>query len=184
VTVNPKRRWVAQQARNLLLILGEQGRGVRFLVRDRDAKLCRGFDDMFGSEGGEVLVTPARGRARTVDGRWMVLDGTQLGDGPDARTAVIVEPARSAELAELIVLAYGLTPRERAVTRLVIQGQSTTEIARTLHLSPFTVQDHLKAVFDKVGVRSRRELVATVFRDHYWPRVLQDTPVGQDGWYA
>ncbi|HEV8652730.1 MAG TPA: helix-turn-helix transcriptional regulator [Actinomycetes bacterium] len=64
------------------------------------------------------------------------------------------------------------------------QGQSTTEIASALHLSPFTVQDHLKAIFDKVGVRSRRELVATVFRDHYWPRVLQDAPVGQDGWYA
>jgi DNA-binding CsgD family transcriptional regulator len=98
--------------------------------------------------------------------------------------AVIIEPARPAELAELIVLAYGLTPRERAVTRLVIQGRSTTEIASTLHLSPFTVQDHLKAVFDKVGVHSRRELGATIFRDHYWPRVLQDTPVGQDGWYA
>ncbi len=82
------------------------------------------------------------------------------------------------------MLAYGLTLRERTVTRLVIQGRSTTEIARSLHLSPFTVQDHLKAVFDKVGVRSRRELVATVFRDHYWPRVLEDAPVGQDGWYA
>jgi DNA-binding CsgD family transcriptional regulator len=127
---------------------------------------------------------PARSRARTVDGRWVVLHGTQLGDGPEARTAVIIEPARPAELAELIVLAYGLTRRERAVTRLVIQGQSTGEIARTLHLSPFTVQDHLKVVFDKVGVRSRRQLVATVFRDHYWPQVLQDAPVGQDGWYG
>jgi DNA-binding CsgD family transcriptional regulator len=127
---------------------------------------------------------PARSRARTLDGRWMVLHGTLLGDGADAHTAVIIEPARPAELAELIVLAYGLTRRERAVTRLVIQGQSTGEIARTLHLSPFTVQDHLKVVFDKVGVRSRRQLVATVFRDHYWPQVLQDAPVGQDGWYG
>jgi len=127
---------------------------------------------------------PARTRARTLDGRWMVLHGTLLGDGTRADTAVIIEPARPAELAELIVLAYGLTSRERAVTRLVIQGESTSEIARTLHLSPFTVQDHLKAIFDKVDVRSRRQLVATVFRDHYWPRVLQDAPVGQDGWYA
>jgi hypothetical protein len=79
---------------------------------------------------------PARSRARTVDGRWVVLHGTQLGDGPEARTAVIIEPARPAELAELIVLAYGLTARERAVTRPVLQGRSTAEIAGALHLSP------------------------------------------------
>jgi DNA-binding CsgD family transcriptional regulator/GAF domain-containing protein len=127
---------------------------------------------------------PARTRARTLDGRWLVLHGTLLGDGPDARTAVVLEPARPAELAELIVLAYGLTPRERSVTRLVVQGRSTAQIAAALHLSPFTVQDHLKAIFEKVGVHSRRELVAAVFRDHYWPRVREHAPVGHDGWYA
>jgi DNA-binding CsgD family transcriptional regulator len=124
------------------------------------------------------------GPARTVDGRWVVLHATLLADGAEPRTAVIIEPARPAELAELIVLAYVLTPRERAVTRLVIQGHSTNEIAEAMRLSPFTVQDHLKAVFDKVGVRSRRELVATVFHGHYWPRVLQDAPISHDGWYA
>jgi DNA-binding CsgD family transcriptional regulator len=129
-------------------------------------------------------LAPARTRARTVDGRWVVLHGTTLTGGAEAHTAVIIEPARPAELAELIVLAYGLTPRERAVTRLVIEGRSTSEIADSLRLSPFTVQDHLKAVFDKVGVHSRRQLVATVFHDHYWPRVLQDAEIGQDGWYA
>jgi DNA-binding CsgD family transcriptional regulator len=130
---------------------------------------------------GDSSHEPARSRARTLDGRWMVLHGTLLGYGADAHAAVIIEPARPAEL---IVLAYGLTPRERVVTRLVIQGQSTSEIAGTLHLSPFTVQDHLKVIFDKVGVRSRRQLVATVFRDHYWPQVLQDAPIDQNGWYA
>jgi putative transposase len=58
VTANPSGAWVAQQARNLLLVLGEQGRQVRFLVHDRDAKFCRGFDEVFRSEGGEVLRTP------------------------------------------------------------------------------------------------------------------------------
>lgn len=130
-----------------------------------------------------IDVAPARSRARTVTGTWLILHGTQLGNGPDANTAVIIEPARPAELAELIVLAYGLTFREREVTRLVLLGRSTREIARKLCLSAFTVQDHLKVIFEKVGVRSRRELVATMFRDQYWPRVLADEPVGADGWY-
>jgi transposase InsO family protein len=52
--------WVTQQARNLLLVLDERGRRVRFLIRDRDAKFCRGFDEVFRAEGAEVLVTPVR----------------------------------------------------------------------------------------------------------------------------
>ena len=60
VTANPDGQWVTQQARNLLLALGEQGRRARFVLRDRDAKFSRSFDDLFCSQGGEVLVTPAR----------------------------------------------------------------------------------------------------------------------------
>ncbi|MFC5994463.1 LuxR C-terminal-related transcriptional regulator [Pseudonocardia hispaniensis] len=127
--------------------------------------------------------TPAWSRARTVTGQWIALHGTRLGNGPDAATAVIIEPARPLELADLIVLAYGLTPREREVTRLVIVGRSTADIAQVLHLSPFTVQDYLKSVFEKVGVRSRRELVATVFRENYWPRILAGDRIGGDGFF-
>ncbi len=58
LTANPNGVWITQQARNLLLVLEERERRVRFLVRDRDAKFCRGFDDVFGSEDAEVLVTP------------------------------------------------------------------------------------------------------------------------------
>jgi putative transposase len=54
VTAHPDSAWVTQQARNLLLVLGERGRPVRFPLRDRDAKFCRSFDDVFRSEGGEV----------------------------------------------------------------------------------------------------------------------------------
>ncbi len=60
VTANPDGAWVTQQARNLLLGLGEPGRRIRFLLRDRDAKFCRGFDDVFRSEGAEVLRTPVQ----------------------------------------------------------------------------------------------------------------------------
>jgi transposase InsO family protein len=60
VTPNPNGAWVTQQARNLLLVLREQGRRMRFLIRDRDAKFCRGFDDVFGSHGAEMLLTPVQ----------------------------------------------------------------------------------------------------------------------------
>jgi hypothetical protein len=72
VTANPNAACVTQQARNFVLRLGDQGRRVRFLVRDRDAKFCRGFDDAFGSEGAEVLVTPVQApNANAYAERWV-----------------------------------------------------------------------------------------------------------------
>jgi hypothetical protein len=72
VTANPDSRWVTQQARNLLLVLEERGRRVRFLMRDRDAKFSRSFDDVFRSEGGEVLVTPVQAlKANAYAERWV-----------------------------------------------------------------------------------------------------------------
>jgi len=72
VTANPHGAWVTQQARNLLLGLGAPGRRIRFLLRDRDAKFCRSFDDVFRSEGAEVLLTPVRApRANAYAERWV-----------------------------------------------------------------------------------------------------------------
>ncbi|CAM5641106.1 helix-turn-helix transcriptional regulator [Streptomyces pilosus] len=88
-----------------------------------------------------------------------------------ARTAVVVERAGPTEHIALIVAAYGLTPRERDITALVLRGRTTADISRSLGLSPHTVQDHLKAVFDKTGVRSRRDLTATLFARHYLPDI-------------
>jgi putative transposase len=60
VTANPDGSWITQQARNLMLVLREQDRRLRFPLRDRDAKFCRSFDDVFCSEGAEVLRTPVQ----------------------------------------------------------------------------------------------------------------------------
>jgi DNA-binding CsgD family transcriptional regulator len=126
----------------------------------------------------------ARARAPTSIGTWVILHGSVVGDPRVGRTAVILEPATAPELAPLIVAAYGLTAREREVTQLVLHGLSTTDIARRLYLSEYTVQDHLKAIFDKVGVRSRRELVAQLFFQHYLPRLHSGTAVGSTGWFV
>lgn len=128
-------------------------------------------------------LTP-RLRVRSASGRWLVLHASLLAskNGSEA-VAIVIEPARPAEVAPLIAQAYELTERERELTQLVTQGLSTLEIAARLHIAPSTVQDHLKAIFDKVGVRSRRELVARIFAEQYWPRIAVGTPLASDGWF-
>ena len=71
-----------------------------------------------------------------------------------------IEPASGDQLVGLLLEAYDLSARERDVCREVIGGHATAEIASRLFISTHTVQDHLKSIFVKVGVRSRGELVA------------------------
>jgi DNA-binding CsgD family transcriptional regulator len=78
--------------------------------------------------------------------------------------ALSIAPARVVEHASLLLTAYALTPAQRRVADVVLQGRTTRHIMRQLEISQHTVQDHLKAVFDKIGVRSRRDLVAALMR--------------------
>jgi DNA-binding NarL/FixJ family response regulator len=123
------------------------------------------------AEGGDGTVTS---RVRSRDGRWIVCHAstTSTARGEAAHTAVVLEWANPARIAAILVEAYGLTPREQEITRLIARGLGTKAIAGTLHLSPFTVKDHVKAILGKVGVANRGELVATLFADLYEPDYL------------
>jgi DNA-binding CsgD family transcriptional regulator len=114
------------------------------------------------------VATRARSRAtagahaleRAVDGRWVMIEAGELeGDG-EAFIAVTLRHATPEEIFDLLSRAYALTRRERDVVRGVLGGLDTRAIADRLVISPHTVQDHLKSVFEKIGTHSRRELLA------------------------
>jgi DNA-binding CsgD family transcriptional regulator len=127
----------------------------------------------------------ARVRLRTASGRWLVLHASRLRTADiEGQIAVIFEEARPSEIAPLIVDAYGLTKREGEITQLVLRGLSTAEVSEELHITSNTVRDHFKVIFDKVGVRSRRELMGQVFAQHYQPRMVSGQELNADGWFT
>jgi DNA-binding CsgD family transcriptional regulator len=110
-----------------------------------------------------VDAAPAVIRMTTKTGALVAVHAARLrdatGDGPIVLT---IAPAAPAERSSLLLAAHGLTPAQRRVANLVLQGRTTGQIVVVLGISANSVQDHLKAVFDKVGVRSRRELVSAM----------------------
>lgn len=133
--------------------------------------------------GGRALVTAANAVAAAVRGhrewagatsrltlpgaRVLSLHGSQT-DGEDV--AVIVDAARSAEVAALLIETYELTPRQREVLGLLLLGRSMAQIARELGISEHTANDHRKAIYARAGVSSRSELAALLQAEHYSPR--------------
>lgn len=95
---------------------------------------------------------------RARDGTWVELHGERL-TGPKGDIAITLQAAHPGNVAPLLMAAHGLSAREQDVVRLVLDGLSTARIAQVLFISEYTVQDHLRAIFTKVGVRTRRQLV-------------------------
>ncbi|MHB8233752.1 MAG: helix-turn-helix transcriptional regulator [Solirubrobacteraceae bacterium] len=124
--------------------------------------------------GGNVVTVPGR------DG-WITLHASLPKPAGDRRVAVVLERTGGARSATLRLEAFGATAREREVATLIARGLSRAEVAETLVLSPHTVEDHVKSLYEKVGVASRQELVARVFLDEYLPEVAQQTPLTSHG---
>jgi len=135
VTANPNTIWVTQQARNLLLGLEDQAHRVRFLVRDRDAKFCRGFDDVFRSEGAEVLVTLVQApNANAYAERW-------------------VRTVRTECLDWLLIVGCGHLEQ---VLRIYVRHYNEHRPHRTLGLKPPNPHAALARVGDPRRARVRR----------------------------
>lgn len=104
----------------------------------------------------------ASARVRLTDGRWLLLQGGRMhgaaNDSPHV-TVSLMQATRS-DLTSLLLRLHGLSARQREVARLLISGVRTYEIAADLHISPHTLHDHVKAIFGKLGVQGRAELMA------------------------
>src|SRR5437762_3546301 len=137
------------------------------------ASFVRGAPEA-GQAGSNVVTVPGS------DG-WITLHASLPGPPGDGRIAVVLERAGGARSATVRLEAFGATAREREVATLLARGLSRAEIAESLVLSPHTVEDHTKSLYDKVGVASRQELVARVFLDEYLPEVAQSTPLTSRG---
>jgi DNA-binding CsgD family transcriptional regulator len=119
------------------------------------------------------VVYPAATRARSehsalgahallhaVDGRWVMIEAAPLEDGGEGEIAVTLRAATATETFDLFCRVYALSQRERELVALLAAGLDTRAITSRLFISRHTVQDHLKSIFAKVGIHSRRELLA------------------------
>jgi DNA-binding CsgD family transcriptional regulator len=107
---------------------------------------------------------PSTSTVTTRTGRVGVVDAAPLQHVGEPQVVVLISAAPPGHVLERLAAASGLTVREREVASCVLAGLSTRAIADQLTISPHTVQAHLTSVFDKTGLRSRRELISRLSR--------------------
>jgi DNA-binding CsgD family transcriptional regulator len=93
---------------------------------------------------------------------WVALQAQHLTGTRSGEVAVTVQPATAGQLLPAVTAWYGITPRERTVIEQVLDGRSGKQISRSLDLSQHTTNDHLKAIYRKIQVSGRSELIATL----------------------
>ena len=110
-------------------------------------------------------------RVRARSGRWLTLQAsrTEPTHTRPAASMVVIAPAGPKEVLRLRAIGYGLSPREQEVVGLAVRGASTRQISKALYISEYTVKDHLKNIFGKVGVRDRRALIQQLYLDTIFP---------------
>ena len=109
----------------------------------------------------EVEPPPIRVRLQAADGHWVVVRAAPL-MGAAGGYVISLDCPRSEDLTPLLMRAWSLTAREREVARLVIDGLSSEDIARALFISVHTVLDHVKAIFAKIGISRRQDLIGAL----------------------
>jgi DNA-binding CsgD family transcriptional regulator len=126
--------------------------------------------------------TAGAGNVVTVPGQdgWVTLHASRP-DPANDRVAIVIEVATGPRAATVRLEAHGATAREREVATLIARGLTNSEIAEALVVSPHTVRDHVKSLFEKLDVSSRQELVARVFFDEYLPELARQTPLTSHG---
>jgi DNA-binding CsgD family transcriptional regulator len=112
---------------------------------------------------------------------WISLHASVPDGSASDLVAIVIQRAGPEVAVALELEAYGLTHREREVASLAVRGLSTATLAERLQLSPWTVQDHFKSIFEKTGTHSRRELRALVFFEEYLPAITARRPLDAEG---
>lgn len=150
---------ITPEAEHLLSLTGQQPSGSRLPIAVLTAAVALRSAESDTRSPHRI----PRASVPLTSGGWLDVHASWLRGAPgQARITIVLQPASTRGTVPLLLSAYGLTPREAQIAKLVLRGSSTREIVDALHISHYTVQDHLKAVFDKVGVRSRRDLAGTL----------------------
>lgn len=154
--------------------------------------LLRFTDPVARTLPASVLINAAQTRGAAKDGRqptplnvptaegWITLHGS-VPTGASGRVAIVIQTTPENEAAPLRLETFALTQREREIAGLIAQDLDTASIAERLFISPWTVQEHCKAIFDKTGTHTRREFRALVFFTDHLPAIVVRTPLDSGG---